>query len=190
MSQRENAKSARKERASDKEKLKAEKKLAKARIRSERAARAKAKRERSGSSSFIKQLMEEKLKRQKKARAQAGEIASYIGYDAIYKDGIAQVEEGLFSQTIEFSDISYQSARRENQQNIFTVLSSLYNYFGADSCVQLTIGRGDRQEALLRGVRPRHGEVRQGVQPDPQRQDARRGLEPHATPLPHLHGGR
>lgn len=152
MSQRENAKSARKERASDKEKLKAEKKLAKARIRSERAARAKAKRERSGSSSFIKQLMgsasksdrskkahEEKLKRQKKARAQAGEIASYIGYDAIYKDGIAQVEEGLFSQTIEFSDISYQSARRENQQNIFTVLSSLYNYFGADSCVQLTI---------------------------------------------------
>ena len=152
MSQRENAKSARKERASDKEKLKAEKKLAKDRIRSERAARAKAKRERSGSSSFIKQLMgsasksdrskkahEEKLKRQKKARAQAGEIASYIGYDAIYKDGIAQVEEGLFSQTIEFSDISYQSARRENQQNIFTVLSSLYNYFGADSCVQLTI---------------------------------------------------
>ena len=152
MSQRENAKSARKERASDKEKLKAGKKLAKARIRSERAARAKAKRERSGSSSFIKQLMgsasksdrskkahEEKLKRQKKARAQAGEIASYIGYDAIYKDGIAQVEEGLFSQTIEFSDISYQSARRENQQNIFTVLSSLYNYFGADSCVQLTI---------------------------------------------------
>lgn len=152
MSQRENAKSARKERASDKEKLKAEKRLAKERIRSERAARAKAKSERSGSSSFVKQLMgsasksgrskkahEEKLKRQKKARAQAGEIASYIGYDAIYKDGIAQVEEGLFSQTIEFSDISYQSARRENQQNIFTVLSSLYNYFGADSCVQLTI---------------------------------------------------
>ena len=152
MSQRENARSARKERASDKERLKAEKKLAKARIRSERAARAKAKRERSGSSSFVRQLMgsasksdrskkthEEKLKRQKKARAQAGETASYIGYDAIYKDGIAQVEEGLFSQTIEFSDISYQSARRENQQNIFTVLSSLYNYFGADSCVQLTI---------------------------------------------------
>lgn len=86
-----------------------------------------------------KKTHEEKLKRQKKARAQAGETASYIGYDAIYKDGIARVEEGLFSQTIEFSDISYQSARRENQQNIFTVLSSLYNYFGADSCVQLTI---------------------------------------------------
>ena len=137
----------------DKKRLKDERRLAKARIRSERAAMAKAKRERGGfQSSLLRQLTgistksdrskkahEEKLKRQKKARASAGDIASYIGYDAIYKDGIAQVEEGLFSQTIEFSDISYQSARRENQQNIFTVLSSLYNYFGADSCVQLTI---------------------------------------------------
>ena len=129
----------------DKKRLKDEKKIAKARIRAER--------ERGGSqSSLLRQLTgmssksdrskkahEEKLKRQKKARASAGDIASFIGYDAVYKDGIAQVEEGLFSQTIEFSDISYQSARRENQQNIFTVLSSLYNYFGADSCVQLTI---------------------------------------------------
>ena len=82
---------------------------------------------------------EEKVKAQQKQRAQARDIAAYIGYDAIYKDGIAQVETGLFSQTVEFSDISYQSARRESQQNIFTVLSSLYNYFGADSCVQLTI---------------------------------------------------
>ena len=81
----------------------------------------------------------EKVKSQQKARAQARDIASYIGYDAMYKDGIAQVEQGLFSQAVEFSDISYQSARRESQQNIFTVLSSLYNYFGADSCVQLTI---------------------------------------------------
>ena len=40
-----------------------------------------------------KKAHEEKLKRQKKARAQAGEIASYIGYDAIYKDGIAVAAE-------------------------------------------------------------------------------------------------
>lgn len=82
---------------------------------------------------------EEKVARQQKMRAKAADVSSFIGYDAIYKDGIAQVEEGLFSQTIEFSDISYQSARRESQENIFTVLSSLYNYFGADSSIQLTI---------------------------------------------------
>ena len=134
MSQPENTKKSRKEMQGDKKRLKDEKKIAKARIRAER--------ERGGSQSSLlssksdrsKKAHEEKLKRQKKARASAGDIASFIGYDAVYKDGIAQVEEGLFSQTIEFSDISYQSARRENQQNIFTVLSSLYNYFGADSC--------------------------------------------------------
>ncbi|HJH73380.1 MAG TPA: ATP-binding protein [Eggerthellaceae bacterium] len=57
----------------------------------------------------------------------------------MYKNGIAQVEEGLFSQTVEFSDISYQSARRDAQENIFSVLSSLYNYFNADASVQLSI---------------------------------------------------
>ena len=86
-----------------------------------------------------KKAHEEKIAGQKKARAAARDVSSFIGYDAIYRDGIAQVEEGLFSQTVEFADISYQSARKESQQNIFTVLSSLYNYFGADSSVQLTI---------------------------------------------------
>ncbi len=86
-----------------------------------------------------KKAHEERVAGQKRARAAARDISTFIGYDAIYRDGIAQVEEGLFSQTVEFADISYQSARKESQQNIFTVLSSLYNYFGADSSVQLTI---------------------------------------------------
>ena len=86
-----------------------------------------------------KKAHEERVAGQKRARAAARDISTFIGYDAIYRDGIAQVEEGLFSQTVEFAGISYQSARKESQQNIFTVLSSLYNYFGADSSVQLTI---------------------------------------------------
>ncbi len=82
---------------------------------------------------------EEKARRTSKARSSAKRQLDYIGYDAMYKNGIAQVEEGLFSQTVEFSDISYQSARRDAQENIFSVLSSLYNYFNADTSVQLSI---------------------------------------------------
>ena len=82
---------------------------------------------------------EERRRRESKRRAKAKEIVGLIGYDAMYKDGIAQVCPGVFSETIEFSDISYQSARKESQENIFTVLSSVYNYFGADTSVQLTI---------------------------------------------------
>jgi len=36
----------------------------------------------------------------------AKDVASYIGYDALYHDGIAQVEEGLFSSTIAFDGYS------------------------------------------------------------------------------------
>ena len=77
--------------------------------------------------------------RSSKKRCSSADAASFIAYDALYKDGIAEVEPGLFSQTVEFSDISYQSARKETQEQIFTTLSSLYNYFPAESSVQLTI---------------------------------------------------
>ena len=46
---------------------------------------------------------------------------------------------GVFSQTVEFSDISYQSARKEARETAFTVMSSLFNYFPADSHVQLQV---------------------------------------------------
>ena len=48
----------------------------------------------------------------------------------MYENGIAQVEEGLFSQTLAFDDISYQSAREESQQAIFSGWCQLFDYFG------------------------------------------------------------
>ena len=82
---------------------------------------------------------DERIKQDKKQRAQAKNILDFIGYDAMYKDGIAQVQDGLYSQTVEFSDISYQSAKKEHQENVFSVMSQNLNYFPADTCVQLTI---------------------------------------------------
>ena len=78
-------------------------------------------------------------KAKRRARFAAKDVFNYIGYDALYKDGIAQVEDGLFSQTIRFSDISYQSAREENQQAIFSTYCQLFDYFGAETSVQLSI---------------------------------------------------
>ena len=84
---------------------------------------------------------QEKMRRkaQKRARAAAKDVASYIGYDLLYKDGIAQVEEGFFSETVAFEDISYQSARREGQETVFALMSEIYDYFGPDAHVQLSI---------------------------------------------------
>ncbi len=78
-------------------------------------------------------------KAKRRARFAAKDVTDFIGYDAMYQDGIAQVEEGLFSQTIKFSDISYQSAREENQQAIFSTYCQLFDYFGADASVQLNV---------------------------------------------------
>ena len=85
-----------------------------------------------------RQLTDQTANQRKKRRA-AKDVYGAIGYDFLYRDGICQVEEGLFSQTIAFDDISYQSAREENQQAIFSGWCQLFDYFGAETCVQLTV---------------------------------------------------
>ena len=85
-----------------------------------------------------RQLTDRMAERRKRRRA-ARDVYGAIGYDLMYENGIAQVEEGLFSQTLAFDDISYQSARDESQQAIFSGWCQLFDYFGAESCVQLTV---------------------------------------------------
>jgi hypothetical protein len=76
---------------------------------------------------------------QKRARRAAKDVRGAIGYDLMYEDGTCQVEEGLFSQTIAFDDISYQKARVESQQAIFSGWSQIYDYLGAGCGMQLTV---------------------------------------------------
>ena len=46
---------------------------------------------------------------------------------------------GSANKTLAFDDISYQSAREESQQAIFSGWCQLFDYFGAESCVQLSV---------------------------------------------------
>ena len=78
-------------------------------------------------------------RRRKRELEQARDAAACIGYDLMYPDGICQVAPRIFSQTVEFSDISYQSARRETQETIYSCMSALYNTFRSDSHIQLTV---------------------------------------------------
>lgn len=81
----------------------------------------------------------EQMTEKRKARRAARDVYGAVGFDLMYENGIAQVEEGLFSQTLAFDDISYQSAREETQQAIFSGWCQLFDYFGAESCVQLAV---------------------------------------------------
>lgn len=73
------------------------------------------------------------------ARQSATDVVSAIGYELMNKSGVAEVEPGLFSETISFADISYQNSRDEDQLSVLKVMSDLLNYFGADCSVQLSV---------------------------------------------------
>lgn len=79
------------------------------------------------------------IKAARKKRSSAKDVLHYIGYNSMYVDGICEVEEGLFSETIAFEDTSYQSARDDIQKGIFSSMCRLYDQFGADTLVQMNV---------------------------------------------------
>lgn len=78
-----------------------------------------------------------KKKDAKKKRRQT--TVDLCGYELMFRNGVAQVAPGLFSQMIRFGDITYQCARKDTRENIYSTMSALYNYFGPDTSVQVTI---------------------------------------------------
>lgn len=72
-------------------------------------------------------------------RDRAKSVLDAIGYELMYKNGLAEVERGLFSETIEFEDVTYQNAREEDQLSTLKVLFDLFNYFNEDTCVQFSV---------------------------------------------------
>lgn len=69
----------------------------------------------------------------------AKDVVSYIGYDRMYQDGICEVSEGLFSETIEFGDTSYHSVRDDIQTGMFQAMCRLNNSFRADALIGYTV---------------------------------------------------
>ncbi|MDR6939239.1 hypothetical protein J2S36_000782 [Arcanobacterium hippocoleae] len=75
----------------------------------------------------------------RRKRECAKNVIDYIGYNAMHQDGICEVEEGLFSASIAFEDTSYHSVRDEQQKTMFSGLTRLYDQFGADALVQMSV---------------------------------------------------
>jgi hypothetical protein len=57
---------------------------------------------------------------------------------AMYPDGLCQVAEKAYSRTIEFEDISYMLASKDEQTAVFENLCDFYNYFDSSISVQET----------------------------------------------------
>lgn len=72
-------------------------------------------------------------------REAAADVISAIGYDLMLRNGICEVEPGIFSETISFDDISYQNSRDEDQLMILKVLCDLLNYLGSGMHAQVSV---------------------------------------------------
>ncbi len=94
----------------------------------------------------LKAEMNEEAQRQKKeakalrtARNGAKSVYELLGFDLMYQDGTCEVEKGLFSQTLAFSDISYQSASYEAQESYFKEYAGVFDYCSSDTYVQINV---------------------------------------------------
>lgn len=76
---------------------------------------------------------------QKAARRRAKTVQDALGFETIYPDGIALVEDGLYSQTVYVPDVNFRAARPDEQDRIWNLLCNFYNSFSSDVSVQLTI---------------------------------------------------
>ena len=61
-----------------------------------------------------------------------------IPYKAMYKDGICKVTDTYYTKTIEFGDISYALAQKDDKVAIFEQWCDTYNYFDSSMHIQLS----------------------------------------------------
>ncbi|MBS4749588.1 DUF87 domain-containing protein [Granulicatella sp. zg-ZJ] len=88
----------------------------------------------------------QKLNKQKKVRAKRQRknappktSQDSIGYLAMYEDGICEIEPGLFSKTLFFSDVNYSMADDDEQINVFSKYCDLLNVADNNTHLQLTV---------------------------------------------------
>lgn len=62
-----------------------------------------------------------------------------LQYEAMFDSGICEVEQGVYSLTMVFSDVNFQLARSEEQKNIFTQYSEFLNYFDPSLHLQISL---------------------------------------------------
>ena len=70
------------------------------------------------------------------SRSAAKNVYDLVGFDLMFRNGMSQVEPGLWSETLEFSDMCYQSARDDEQRGVFDQLQTVANLFSPDASFQ------------------------------------------------------
>lgn len=106
-----------------------------------KAARERAKKQEQKLRQLKKSTEQQNVEQKKKAKAEAApkNAVEYIGYERMFDDGICEVEQGLYSITMKITDINYQTARRDEQVDIFSRYCELLNTLEPPLHYQITV---------------------------------------------------
>ena len=76
-------------------------------------------------------------------------VQQTIPYLRALDNGLFEVKKGLYSKTIRFQDINYQTARQEDQEDMFVKYGAFLNYFSPSIQAQITIFNRTLDKAKL-----------------------------------------
>ena len=66
-------------------------------------------------------------------------VQKALGFEKLFEDGVCEIRPGLYSRTIAFEDVGYQTARGEAQKQIFNRYCELLNYLNEGIHLQLNL---------------------------------------------------
>lgn len=78
-------------------------------------------------------------KDKKKAKKVASTSQETIPYVCVYKNGIIETEDGVFTKSYLLQDVNFAIATDEEQENMFVNYGKLLNMFGPDVMAEITI---------------------------------------------------
>jgi len=85
-----------------------------------------------------RKMIEQAIVRARKDVDNRASSQASIPYLAMYPDGVCKVTDKLYSKTIEFFDVSYMLASKDEQTAVFEGLCDFYNYFDPSIQIQET----------------------------------------------------
>jgi len=86
-------------------------------------------------------------------------VQESIPYQRVYKNGIIETDLGVYTKSYLLSDVNFQIATQEEQENIFCFYGDLLNTFGSEVGVEITIyNRNIDQEMFCENtmLQPKH----------------------------------
>ena len=89
-------------------------------------------------------------------------VQDSIPYQRVYKNGIIEIDDGVFSKSYLLNDVNFSIATQEEQENIFCRYGDLLNTFGAEVGIEITINnRNIDQELFCENtmLKPQHDEL-------------------------------